>query len=136
VNEKEISLVRQLYCEERKITNPPASLRLTHNRRDPSTGEHCFFVDELGKDSIVYVHKRLDLSGLTHFRTLDIPKEYRNEDQTLNNKSFMADWIRRKTGHKLIETDIGYLVVEKTKVSIVISADSMRFTNSFQLTRL
>lgn len=136
MNEKEISLVRQRYCEDRHIQNPPASLQLEHYRKDPSTGEHCFFVEEDGKETIVYPHVREDLSGLSSFRTLDIPVEYRNEYQNLHNKAFMADWIRRKSGHPVIDTDIQYLVVERNQVTVVISPDSMRFKNSFQLKRL
>lgn len=132
---KEVSLVKRRFCQDRRIKDEKSVL-LTHLHRNLSTGEHTFLVEREGHDNAYYTHKKVDLGPLSTLRTLDIPKEYRNDFDAQHNKAFIAEWIRRKTGHDVIDTDISTLLSGKGTLDIIISPDSMRFKNSFQLIRL
>jgi len=132
---KELSLIKRRYCQDNGIKDE-STVTLTHFRHDKQTGNHTFLVEIAGADSRHYTLKRVDLSGLTGFRTLDIPKQYRKDFDANHNKAFVADWIHRKTGHEIIETDISCLVSDAGKLLVIIAPNSMRFKNSFHITRL
>lgn len=129
---KEVNLVKRRYCQDRRLDEK--SVSFTHVKRNAS-GEHVFLVEVNGQNDY-YVHPRVDMTGLSSLRTLDIPKEYRNDFDAQHNKAFIAEWIRRQTGHDVMDTDIDVLVATKGKLDVVISPNSMRFKNSFQLIRL
>lgn len=130
---KEVNLVKRRYCQDRQLNEK--SVSFTHVSRNASTGEHVFLVEVDGLNAY-YVHPRVDMTGLTSLRTLDIPRAYRNDFDAQHNKAFIADWIRRQTGHEVIDTDIGSLAASKGRLDIVMSPDSMRFKSSFQIIRL
>ena len=129
---KEVNLVKRRYCQDRRLDEK--SVSFTHVKRNAS-GEHVFLVEVNGQNDY-YTHPRVDMTGLSSLRTLDIPKEYRNDFDAQHNKAFIAEWIRRQTGHDVMDTDIDVLVATKGKLDVVISPNSMRFKNSFQLIRL
>jgi len=133
---RELTLIKRRYCQDNGIKDEK-SITLTHFRLDKKTMEHTFLVEFAdGRDSKYYILKRIDLSGLSGFRTLDIPKQYRNDFDAQNNPAFIADWIQRRTGHDLVESDISCLAAETGKLTVVISPNSMRYKNSFQINRL
>jgi hypothetical protein len=49
---------------------------------------------------------------------------------------FIADWVYQFTGHRILVEDIQTMALEKKAIQVIISPDSMRFKNSFQLIRL
>jgi len=132
---REINLVRKRFCEDRMITDE-SSISITWASYSRATDEHCFLVEHPNGDNDYYIHPKVNLSGLSNLRSLDIPATYRNDFDAQHNKSMIADWVHRITGHHLIDTDISALVREEKTLTVIISPDSMRFANSFQLNRL
>jgi hypothetical protein len=128
-----LALVKQRYCEDKRIKDH-STVSLSFAQVQPN-GDPVFYVDD-GKAGEVYVYHRTDLSGLTAHRALDIPKEYRLQLESDPNKVFIADWVHRFTGHRLLALDIRYLTLEKSAVVVTLAPDSMRFKNSFRITRL
>lgn len=133
MNKKVLALIKRRYCEDRRIKDPN-SVNLTFAQVQ-ANGDPVFYVEDGGAGE-VYVHKRTDLSGLTAHRALDIPKDYRLQLESNPNKGFIADWVYRFTGHRLLALDIRYLTLEKSAVVVTLAPDSMRFKNSFRITRL
>ena len=135
MNNKVLSLIRKVYCEDRGIVDVE-SVTLTYYNKDLATGEHLFTVDRKGEDSVLYRHLRADLGGLSKFKTLSIPSKDRHGVNGPNNKEIIANWVFSKTGHVLLDEDIQFLVVERDHVTVMLHPDSMRFKNDFQLIRL
>lgn len=132
---REIYLVRKRFCEDRMISDEN-SVAITWSSYSRATDEHCFLMEHSDGRSELYIHPKVNLAGLSALRSLDIPATYRNDFDVQHNKSMIADWVHRITGHHLIDTDISALVREEKTLTVVISPDSMRFANSFQLNRL
>jgi hypothetical protein len=133
LNKKVLALVKQRYCEDKRIKDH-SSVNLTFAQVGPN-GDPVFYVED-GKAGQVYVYQRTDMSGLTTHRALDIPAEYRLQLESNPNKAFIASWVYRFTGHRLLADDIRYLTLEKSAVVVTLAPDSMRFKNSFRITRL
>jgi len=134
---KAITLIKNKYCQDHRITDKKVIKAITFelvNRN--KAGNSVFLVTVPGSDPVYYEVPRVDMSGLTRLPLLSIPRTYRNDFDAMNNKAMIADWIQRKTGHDIIDEDIAYLSHDKDHLTVVISPDSMRFKNSFQLIRL
>lgn len=133
MNRKVLALVKQRYCEDKRIQDR-STVDLSFAQVQPN-GDPVFYVDD-GKAGQVYVYPRTDMSGLTAHRALDIPKEYRQQLESNPSKEFIASWVYRFTGHRLLALDICYLTLERSAVVVTLAPDSMRFKNSFRITRL
>lgn len=133
MNRKVLALVKQRYCEDNRIKDS-SKVNLSFSQVRPN-GDPVFYVED-GSAGQVYVYQRTDMSGLTAHRALDIPTEYRLQLESNPNKDFIADWVYRFTGHRLLADDIRYLTLEKSAVVVTLAPDSMRFKNSFRITRL
>lgn len=133
MNRKVLALVKQRYCEDNRIKDS-SKVNLSFSQVQPN-GDPVFYVED-GSAGQVYVYQRTDMSGLTAHRALDIPSEYRLQLESNPNKGFIADWVYRFTGHRLLADDIRYLTLEKSAVVVTLAPDSMRFKNSFRITRL
>jgi len=133
LNRKVLALVKQRYCEDKRIQDRN-SVSLSFTQVQPN-GDPVFYVDD-GKQGEVYVYHRTDMSGFTAFRAMDIPADYRLQLESNPNKAFIANWVYRFTGHRLLPEDIRYLTLEKSAVVVTLAPDSMRFKNSFRITRL
>lgn len=132
------SLVRKKYCEGLFIKDPKVVASIDFERVSTNAkGNAVFLVKHPGKEPFYYELTKVDLSGFSKMKALAIPKQYRNDFDIKTNKAMIANWINRHTGHALVEEDIAYLVADKQYISVVISADSMRFNQtSIQLIRL
>jgi hypothetical protein len=135
LKQKVLSLIKQRYCEDKGIKDP-TTVNLAFCQVQRSTGDPIFYATVTGKTSEQYIYRRVDLSGLSAHRALDIPSEYRSTLQATPSKSFIADWVFRFTGHRLLPEDIQTMALDKGLITVVIAPDSMRFKNSFQLIRL
>lgn len=136
MTDKEVSLIKQKWCEDNRI---PLSERkaikfslMSFNRR----GNAVFLVSNPKVGSDYFEVVKQDLSGFSDNKTLSIPSAYRNDFDARHNKGFIAEWVNRRMGIGLLDTDITYLVSDKDYLTIIISPDSMRFKSSFRLIRL
>lgn len=134
MNIQVLSLIKQRYCEDNAISDPE-SIAMSFCQAEKGTGNPIMFVLRDGKSS-TYVHQRIDLAGLSAHRALDIPAAFRNVKQADLSKVFIADWVYQFTGHRILVEDIQTMALEKKAIQVIISPDSMRFKNSFQLIRL
>lgn len=131
---KELSLIKQKYCEDHFIREVnKVDFQLV---RKNSKGQGVFLVTIPGKQPIHYELPKQDLSGLSEYKTLSIPKQYRNDFDAAHNKVMIAEWVNRGTGLALIDSDIAGLSSSKTHLTVIIAADSMRFKSDFRLIRL
>lgn len=130
MSSESINWVKKEYCLTNKKSRDNITLRL-HSRR--SNGDYIFLVEEKGGDVTSYIHPRINLSANSDYTALNIPTEY-DADKNFD-KNFISNWFYKQTGFRLIDEDISFITVEKTKVSVVIARDSMRFMGDFSLTR-
>lgn len=133
---KAIQLIKKKYFEDKRITDKTLIaltdfVLVSTSRR----GNAVFQVMLTGVESSYYEVRKVDLSGLDKLPALTIPPRKPTDVDITTNKPLIADWIYRKTGHELLEEDIGRLVANRDSVLVVISPDSMRFKSSFQLIR-
>lgn len=132
---KELSLIKQKYCEDHFIRDNISKVKI-ELVRTTNKGHGVFVVTVPGKESVHFELPKQDLSGLSDNKTLSIPKQYRNDFDASHNKAMIAEWINRGTGINLLETDIANLTPTKTHLIVGIAADSMRFKSDFRLIRL
>lgn len=132
------SLIKKKYCEDLFLKDQKVIKDITFEKVSTNArGNAVFSVKHPGKEPFYWELQKVDLSGFSRMKALSIPKQYRNDFDVKTNKAMIANWINRHTGHGLVEEDIAYLVPDKEYISVVISADSMRFNQtSIQLIRL
>lgn len=130
MSRESIAWVKKEYCLNNRKKKEDINLRL-HSRRN--NGDYVFLVEEKNADISSYVHPRIDLSGNSGYKPLDIPAEY-DRDKNFD-KNFISNWFHKQTGFRLLDEDISFITVERTKVSVTIARDSMRFMGDFSLTR-
>lgn len=130
-----LTLIKKRYCQDRHIALPN-DLTFSFFKLDLTTGQGIFFIDEPNKDSIVYTHVRMDVTGYSAYRSMDIPSNDRNTLTGNPSPDVIASWVNRFTNIDLLGEDISKLTLTTDSVTVIISPNSMRFKNSFQLKRL
>lgn len=125
-----LSLCKKEYCIRNNLRNTAVVdfkfLKLNEK------GEGVFSVSVGGSSTEYKVLTKKDLQPLTSFRSLSIK---RNDLDNVNgiSKAILAGWVNSKTGDTLHQSDIDYVVVNKNHISVVMSANSMRFKNGFNI---
>jgi hypothetical protein len=135
VSDNTFTLIKKKYCSEHLISLPN-DLVFSFFKIDPVTGNGVFFIDQAGKPSLVYSPDRMDLSGYSAHRSLDIPASDRNTLNSNPSPDVIASWVNRFTNIDLLGEDISKLSMSSAVLTVIISPNSMRFKNSFQINRL
>lgn len=125
-----LSLCKKEYCIRNNLRNVRdvefKFLKLN------SEGEGVFSVSVNGSSSEYKTLTKKDLNPLSGFKTLSI-KRKELESLADVSKSMIANWVNSKTGDTLHQSDIDYVIVNKNDISVIISANSMRFKNGFNI---
>ena len=135
ISDRALTLIKERYCSDNKISLPN-DLVFRFFKFDPVTGNGIFFIDQAGKNSLIYSLSRMDLSGYSAHRSLDIPASDRNTMNRNPSPDVIASWVNRFTNIDLLGEDISKLSLSADTVTVIISPNSMRFKNNFQLKRL
>ena len=121
--------ITNYYCANHRIKDR-ATVKLTFANRDAATGNPTFIVNIKGQAPRTYVHQRIDASKYTHYRGLDVPVNTLSQTPSIGG---IVSWVNSKTNIGLCEEDVSRLRVTPGKLTVFISADSMRFKNSFDI---
>ncbi|MNM37215.1 hypothetical protein D3C81_479410 [compost metagenome] len=127
---KELRLIKAEFC---RLRNLPLDTPLDFQQqgRDYVTQNMIFAVSGPGLLGERYVHERISLKDYSQHETLKLDAELRL-NHALLNKDNMAAWFGRVTGIQMLADDIGQLIINDT-VTVVASANSMRFRHSFSM---
>lgn len=129
---KEFKLIRKEYCHKRGIKDGK-DLTFIHQRVNRITGNQVFLATHTGKTPYLYEHARVDVSPYSKQKSLSIPKDMQHNRDAILNKTNMASWINKHVNLDLLAEDIGFLVLDTNRLTVVIGPNSMRFQNSFSI---
>lgn len=137
-SKEEQKLVIDEYCFNAGITDEviKASIVIGHLGQNGDYN-NSFTVERLvNKESTttarsMYVLEKTDLDYISNQKCLHIEKRFGNM-----NKSQIITWVRQQVNVHLLESDMDHIVTDNKAFTIIISADSMRFKNSFKLYRV
>jgi hypothetical protein len=132
---REVNLIVKDYCYRRKIKDVK-EVTFVHQRVDRITGNQVFLVSRDGTTPEIYEHKRLDVKPYSQQKSLWFPKDLQGDREAMLNKTSMAGWINRQVNLELLPEDIGVLSLVGTKLTVVMSPNSMRFQSSFVISFL
>ena len=121
--------ITEYYCESNRIKDV-GTVKLTFGQRDHSTGNPVFMVNIKGQAPRTYTHQRIDASKYNYYRSLDIPSKTITQAPSIGG---IVNWVNSKVNIGLCEEDVSRLRVTPGKLTVFISADSMRFKNSFDI---
>lgn len=125
---KELLLVKESYCIKNNL--PQSTVLDLVGQGRTADGDFIFTVQGPTVPIQRYVQERISLTSYSLYTGLMLDTEYKNKPAYLT-KEVIGAWFTRKIGHVLLPEDIGQLLVTSEKVSVVSSANSMRFKHSF-----
>lgn len=138
ITTKELSLVIDEYCANTNITDPEVKKSIVIGLVGKNgNGDNMFSVQRLYNPSSktrtnsLYELQKTDVDYLSSQQCLKIQKRYGDM-----GKAQIINWVKQQVNIHLLESDIDRVVIEPDAFTVVISADSMRFKNSFKLYRI
>lgn len=123
---KSLRLVKVQYCKDKKITySDDMSAQLV--RMNPRTGNYQFLIN-----GALYEYERIDLSPYSKYKGLELDAVERL-NRTSMSKDGIINWFNSHTNLNLLFEDVGQVLVQLDKVTVVASANSMRFKSSVSM---
>ena len=125
-----IKLIRAEFCRIHKIVDNGV-LTFVTQPANPITGDHRFLVVGVNSTPVVYEHLRYDLAPLTQNKSLGIPAKDRRSVLPVVDKNHVSEWINQQMNLSIQPDDIGFVIMEPSRLTVIASPNSMRFRNSF-----
>lgn len=127
---KALEWVRRDFCRLNKIAVNPA-LEVAQQGRD-SNQNFQFTISGPGFPMVGFTLERINLKPYTVYTPLTLDKEWKDKPDQLT-KETLCRWFNGKTGLGLVPDDIGSILIDKDRVTVVSSANSMRFKHTFSM---
>lgn len=123
---KSLRLVKAHYCNEKRIPYDD-SMSIQVVRRNPRTSNWQFLIN-----GALYEYERIDLSLYTKYKGLELELAEKVNRITMS-KDGIINWFNSHTNLNLLFEDVGQVLVQTDKVSVVAAANSMRFKSSVSM---
>lgn len=127
---KALDWVRRDYCRLNNMPLNPA-LEVTQHGRD-SNDNFQFSVSGPGYPMVGFTLERISLKPYTSFVPLTLDREWKDKSSLLT-KETLCRWFNSKTGLGLVPDDIGSILTNQERVTVVSSTNSMRFKHTFSM---
>lgn len=127
---KALDWVRRDFCRLNKI-NLNTELEVVQCGR-ASNQNFQFTISGPGFPMVGFTLERINLKPYTVYTPLTLGKEWKNQPELLT-KETLCRWFNSKTGLGLVPDDIGSILINNDQVTVVSSANSMRFKHTFSM---
>lgn len=127
---KALDWVRRDFCRLNNLS-PNLQLEVVQHGRAPSN-DFQFSVNGPGYPMVGFTLERINLRPYSSFVPLTLDREWKDKSDLLT-KETLCRWFNSKTGLDLVPDDIGSILIDKDRVTIVSSANSMRFKHTFSM---
>lgn len=123
---KSLRLVKAHYCNEKKIPySDDMSIQVV--KVNPRTGNYQFLIN-----GALYEYERIDLSPYSKYKGLEL-ESAEKLNRTSMSKDGIINWFNSHTNLNLLFEDVGQVLVQLDKVSVIAAANSMRFKSSVSM---
>jgi len=127
---KALDWVRRDFCRLNKIPLNPA-LEVVQHGRGPNQNFQ-FTINGPGFPMVGVTLERINLKPYTVYTPLTLDREWKDKPDLLT-KETLCRWFNSKTGLGLVPDDIGSILIDNDRVTVVSSANSMRFKHTFSM---
>lgn len=127
---KALDWVRRDFCRLNNISLNTA-LEVVQHGRAPSN-DFQFTVNGPGYNNVGFTLERINLKPYSSYTPLILGEEWKDKSDLLT-KETLCRWFNSKTGLGLVPDDIGNILIQKDRVTVVSSANSMRFKHTFSM---
>lgn len=127
---KALDWVRRDYCRLNNMPLNPA-LEVTQHGRDHND-DFQFSVMGPGYPMVGFSLPRISLKPYTSYVPLILDREWKDKPALLTSET-ICRWFNSKTGLGLVPDDIGSILINQERVTVVSSANSMRFKHTFSM---
>jgi len=122
--------VRRDFCRLHNVSLSQ-ELEVVAHGRAPSQ-DFQFSVQGPGFPMVGFTLERVNLRPYSNYVPLTLDREWKDKPDLLS-KETLCRWFNSKTGLGLVPDDIGSILIERDKVTVVSSANSMRFKHTFSM---
>lgn len=127
---KALDWVRRDFCRLNNVSLD-LSLEVVQYGRAPNN-DFQFSVNGPGFAQVGFTLERVNLRPYTSYVPLTLDREWKDKPDLLT-KETLCRWFNSKTGLGLVPDDIGSILIDNDRVTVVSSANSMRFKHTFSM---
>lgn len=127
---KALDWVRRDFCRLNNVSLNTALEVTQHGRA--ANNDFQFSVSGPGYPMTGFTLERINLKPYSNYVPLTLDAEWKNKGDLLT-KETLCRWFNSKTGLGLVPDDIGSILLQKDRVTVVSSANSMRFKHTFYM---
>ena len=127
---KALEQVRRDFCRLNNVSLNQ-ELEVAEHGRAPNQ-DFQFSVQGPGFPMVGFTLERVNLRPYSNYVPLTLDREWKDKPDLLTQET-LCRWFNSKTGLGLVPDDIGSILIERDKVTVVSSANSMRFKHTFSM---
>jgi hypothetical protein len=127
---KALDWVRRDFCRLNNLS-PDHPLEVVQHGRSPRN-DFQFTVDGPGFSHVGFTLELINLRPYSSYVPLTLDREWKDKPALLTRET-LCRWFNSKTGLGLVPDDIGSILIDSDRVTVVSSANSMRFKHTFSM---